>query len=467
MAADKISIIRTAFENVDMNKDGFLDKFEFGALLRVLDPGAWTSEKTYALFQAADVDGSGNLDLNELLDWMLKTPQEAAADDVTEEEADAVLKAFREVDVNKDGSLTKKEFGEMLKVLDPKLWDDKKIKKFFKAADKDGSGKLDYDEVKAWLEVKSKGAIEPPTEEEEMYTILTMVDGRSTGSLRLGDLIEYFELCKTAGLGPRLVQEVPQDCEGTPDTAEELTAAELAYLYAMVTANRDATGEDARAKIADEKAFCRTWTRIDWDAVGVQPDAIVGFGVFKRLLDLLTATMCIDRPHLLTWFSWAKTSRFELTDSMAEKVMIDLFLKVPRPEQPVLVAPIGSNDFNRLCFSMNIIDIHGRTGIPQGRIAILFQDILKTMPRKLAARQKVRYSYRPDGKTGVPATRYYVESSRRSEKKSIRGKAELSVLMESLFFALPPNLYLNVMDMVLAFLAHAAANPISPSKNLQ
>lgn len=36
---------------------------------------------------------------------------------------------------------------------------------------------------------------------------------------------------------------------------------------------------------------------------------------------------------------------------------------------------LPSEDFYRVCFSMDVLDTNGRTGIPRGQIALLFQAV--------------------------------------------------------------------------------------------
>jgi len=266
---------------------------------------------------------------------------------------------------------------------------------------------------------------------------------------------------------------VPQDCEGNPREAEDVSGMELAHLFLLAKTDRSADGEDAKAKIADEKSFCRG-SPLDLGSLSLDPEEVVGFGIFKQLLSMLTATMLIDRSHLLTTLAWGKTNRFEMTEAMGSQVMTELFLKTPKYDVPLISQPIGANDFNRLCFSMELIDATGRRGINQGRIAILFQDILKTMPKRIAERQKIRYSYRRGSTPGQVqgasnanvASNVNAQGRSRIDKKDLRGLTEVSILFETLFRALPPQRYVNCVDMVLSFLERARLNPVAPSKAL-
>eukprot|EP00913_Durusdinium_trenchii_P029992 g28105.t1 len=64
-------VVRQAFVNADIDCSGTLDIQEFGRLLQLLNPSCWSPERLERFFSRADKDGSGRVDLQETLDWLL------------------------------------------------------------------------------------------------------------------------------------------------------------------------------------------------------------------------------------------------------------------------------------------------------------------------------------------------------------------------------------------------------------
>jgi len=383
---------------------------------------------------------------------------------------------FQTADANNDGQLDLKEFQDLLRKLDPDKWDDTNSAKFFAAADADKNSKLDVQEILDWIfkshvhpsspggddsssssssssdsedgredhrQRRMKRGLrkeEKPTDEEMLYTLLTSQEGRVVGTLKLEDLVQVFAHCKGAGMDPRLPALVPQNCESHGDP-EDVSALELGHLFAMLQENRSATEEEARTQIANVKDVCRGMDQKDLQAVGLDGNAVVGFGIFKQLLPMLSATMCIDKDHLLSAFAWSRTNCFEMPEEMAIQVMERLFLKVETASAHVLQQNVSNNDLSRMLYTTELIDPAGKQGIPSGRIAIIFQEVLKTMPKKLSDRRRMRAA----GSTRKKKKKV----ERKHQHKHIVGRTQLSVLMEALFQALPARSYYNAMDMCL------------------
>eukprot|EP00441_Pelagodinium_beii_P019501 CAMPEP_0197682144 /NCGR_PEP_ID=MMETSP1338-20131121/96034_1 /TAXON_ID=43686 ORGANISM="Pelagodinium beii, Strain RCC1491" /NCGR_SAMPLE_ID=MMETSP1338 /ASSEMBLY_ACC=CAM_ASM_000754 /LENGTH=439 /DNA_ID=CAMNT_0043263573 /DNA_START=31 /DNA_END=1347 /DNA_ORIENTATION=+ len=427
-AAEVLENVRNKFVEADSDGNGLLDQEEFGKLLSLLNKRL-DPKRTEILFKAADKDGSGAVSTEEILNWILY------GDAPPDPSNDELAQAFKKADKNGDGSLTKKEFVVFLRGLDP-TWTQKKAMKLFKAADNDDSGKLDLSEIQVWYKKfkKQSEAEEHPVGEEGLYNLLQMKENRVMTRVRIGDLCEAFAFCKAGGLGPRVAKLIPQKC-GNADKAEDLSPLEMAHLWALVNTNREATEEEARLKVYDEKALCRNAeSQTDLEAINIDPDAVVGFGVFIQLLTMLTATMCIERGYIMSAFAWSKCDCFEMPESMAIAVMQRLFLKIPKDGLPILKEKVSSNDFARLCFSMNLVDASGANGIAHGRIAILFQDVIKTLPKRLSDRQRLwhqaRNAYEDKAKFNDK------DSDKKLKRDYISGREELSCLMEALQLAL-------------------------------
>eukprot|EP00913_Durusdinium_trenchii_P018866 g17728.t1 len=270
---------------------------------------------------------------------------------------------------------------------------------------------LETDEVEAWL--REYLAKMGTSEEEELYMLLTWRDNRNAGPLRLDDLLGAFLLCTSAGMNARFRGQVPQQVPGFFE-AHNVSPMEFVMLFDHLREHRDATE--------------------------------------RRLLI---------------------PEHFQLTDAVIEKVLEKVFMKVPKAKESVLAQSVSENDFYRVCFSMDVLDTNGRTGIPRGQIALLFQDILRNMQQKLADREALKKPYR--SRKDLPLTD---KSPKKGSKGSsgatpatsgsptaplvpvclrheLKGTKEIGLLLEMLWANLPGRPFPTVMDMILNFLERA------------
>merc|ERR1712048_258044 len=105
--------------------------------------------------------------------------------------------------------------------------------------------------------------------------------------------------------------------------------------------------------------------------------------------------------------------------------MEDVFLKVGKPGGHILQVPIVQNDFVRMCHAMGIIDRTEKKGLAQGKAGLVFNNIIKHLPRYLLYRAITRYSDRGKFKKKP--------RKRKHEHQRILGRTQLSILMEELF----------------------------------
>lgn len=102
--------VRTMFTTFDMNNDGFIDFMEYVAALSLVLKGG-VEQKLRWYFKLYDVDGSGCIDRDELLQIIKSIraingiPYNMSAEDFTN-------MMFDKIDVNGDGELSYEEFME-------------------------------------------------------------------------------------------------------------------------------------------------------------------------------------------------------------------------------------------------------------------------------------------------------------------------------------------------------------------
>mmetsp|Transcript_48938 Transcript_48938/g.79416 ORF Transcript_48938/g.79416 Transcript_48938/m.79416 type:complete len:452 (-) Transcript_48938:81-1436(-) len=408
----EFNAVTASFREADSDNDGTISSLEFLNLLQALQPSAWTEEKVAAVFKAADLDGNGYVDLNELLTfmfgvdkWDLRKYSGKNGDDDSSESGDASSSSSSDSGSRRPStSSSSSSLGVRKK-----------------------GRKEDRKQKKAVRNTKNE---EPPTNPEEMYELLTMRHGMVEGVLKLQDLVQLFAECKCAGLGPRLAQLVPQDCGKWGREPEDVSALELGHLYALIKENPAATVKDALVQIDNVKEVCRPEVQglegIEVSSLGLDHDDAVGFGDFKKMVEFLSAAMLLDQDTILAAMASQATGRFEMTEAMATAVAQRAFLKIGKGDTHVLAIPIKSNDFSRMCFTSNLIDKSRTRGLAQGQIALIFQATIKYMPRHLLARETLRTESR-----GLKPRK------RKHNHISVLGRTQLSILVESLFKELP------------------------------
>ncbi|KAG2446603.1 hypothetical protein HYH02_008588 [Chlamydomonas schloesseri] len=140
MKADEVDQLRELFVAADTNKNNLIDFEELRAALTKLGRAVDDAELR-RLFDAADVDGSGELDYREFVAALV-------GQDVVERCSTARRGAFKEIDTDGDGYLTPEEVLRMM----PPGSTLEEAREMVKAADVDGDGRLDLNELELILQ---------------------------------------------------------------------------------------------------------------------------------------------------------------------------------------------------------------------------------------------------------------------------------------------------------------------------
>ncbi|XP_012501365.1 PREDICTED: guanylyl cyclase-activating protein 3 [Propithecus coquereli] len=99
--------VNQVYNTFDMNKDGFIDFFEFIAAINLIVREKM-QQKLKWYFKLYDADGSGSIDKNELLDIFIGVQALGGQQTLSPEEFTNLV--FRKIDINNDGELTLEEF---------------------------------------------------------------------------------------------------------------------------------------------------------------------------------------------------------------------------------------------------------------------------------------------------------------------------------------------------------------------
>merc|ERR1711910_321690 len=128
---------KEAFDEFDTDKSGTISPEELLGVLRAMGQNP-TEDELLNLVLEVDIDGNGTIEFEEFISMMKKKASEV------DEEAD-LREAFKIFDRDKDGFISMKELKKVCSMMGTMLTKEE-LDQFMAEADKDGNGKLDYDE---------------------------------------------------------------------------------------------------------------------------------------------------------------------------------------------------------------------------------------------------------------------------------------------------------------------------------
>jgi len=153
---------------LDLDGDGVISAEEFQEFGITLDPMGWSDAKTKRAIASMDADKNGSVDEAEFVQFYLKINQDKADDQFIEgikkmkdtankarelykerglkKRRSALTALHRMLDLDSDGVVSRAEFAEFGRSLDPGGWSDDKTRLVLQKMDRDRSGDVDKDE---------------------------------------------------------------------------------------------------------------------------------------------------------------------------------------------------------------------------------------------------------------------------------------------------------------------------------
>ncbi|XP_023321690.1 neo-calmodulin [Eurytemora carolleeae] len=128
---------KEAFDEFDKDGSGSISTKELLGVMRSMGQNP-TEDEVLELVMEVDLNGDGTIDFQEFLQMMKKKSSE-------EDQMEDLREAFRMFDRNKDGFIDLVELRKVTSIMGATL-STTEIQEFMKEADKDGNGKIDYDE---------------------------------------------------------------------------------------------------------------------------------------------------------------------------------------------------------------------------------------------------------------------------------------------------------------------------------
>ena len=184
----EIFSLKAVFDEADADGSGEIDLDEFTKLVWKLQ-GSINRAEIEDMFQAVDADGSGEIDYDEFKLWWTSAPmeklreehnrrmgvsQEWDADDLerrmavkrAELEEQRLVRTFKSVDADGSGEIDLDEFRTLFRRMAPHL-SDQTMRYTFECIDADGSGEVDFDEFKSWWYSEDGLALRGVKDEQE------------------------------------------------------------------------------------------------------------------------------------------------------------------------------------------------------------------------------------------------------------------------------------------------------------
>ena len=146
LSEKEIAKIKRQFLVLDKDGSGEISEDELRGIFQ--DPRLkMTEEDIDKLFTEFDLDGSGLINISEFLILMSNRENKELKELVHRAIIlrSAIRKAFREFDKNGDGWINKKEFKSVMRIQKARMTETQ-IDAMVKVADRNGDGKIDYDE---------------------------------------------------------------------------------------------------------------------------------------------------------------------------------------------------------------------------------------------------------------------------------------------------------------------------------
>jgi len=128
---------KEAFDEFDKDGSGSISTKELLGVMRSMGQNP-TEDEVLELVMEVDLNGDGTIDFQEFLQMMKKKSSE-------EDQMEDLREAFRMFDRNKDGFIDLIELRKVTNLMGATLSSDE-IQEFMREADKDGNGKIDYEE---------------------------------------------------------------------------------------------------------------------------------------------------------------------------------------------------------------------------------------------------------------------------------------------------------------------------------
>ncbi|XP_041361658.1 calmodulin-2/4-like [Gigantopelta aegis] len=140
---DQFQKIKLGFQAIDRNKNGYITETDLKEVVHLLGQNMSDRDIT-DMMRKADKNGSGNIEFEEFVEML--APRFKEKDEVERE----MKEAFQMFDTDGDGFINERELRVALTRVGEALTD-AQVQDVFRDADKDGDGRISYDEFAKYI----------------------------------------------------------------------------------------------------------------------------------------------------------------------------------------------------------------------------------------------------------------------------------------------------------------------------
>ncbi|CAL8068507.1 unnamed protein product [Calicophoron daubneyi] len=143
LSKQRISELREIFQFIDRDNGGTVSGQELSTLIRLVSSD-YTENQIKLLMNKADMNGDGEMGFDEFVRLLSSEPSGQ------QEDTSATREAFEVFDADNDGFITKSELHQVMTRIGH-AFTDEEVEEMLAEADKDGDGRVTYEEFEAML----------------------------------------------------------------------------------------------------------------------------------------------------------------------------------------------------------------------------------------------------------------------------------------------------------------------------
>lgn len=245
------------------------------------------------------------------------------------------------------------------------------------------------------------------TTEGELWGILACGDALR---LEVREFVKVARLAWASGLSTRMRSAVPMlEFPTELRNPEDISSGEVEWLCLLVIEDMEVTEGEVRLKLDHVKDACRK-QEASYEIASCS-SRFLDAAQFKKVLELISCIMLIDKEYVVSHMAWCLTGRFEMTDTMAALIAIssrkhrqhkvaaaaraseanaeslwaefaEIGMSALEPEMPdisALGAPFLARDFQIFAHNSSMIERDGLAGVSFGEMVTVYLRVQKKM----------------------------------------------------------------------------------------
>lgn len=314
----------------------------------------------------------------------------------------------------------------------------------------------------------------------EVWDLLTRVEGTYGRTITVGDFVDVFQRAKDTGLDAELALTAPvtdEDGMAGGTRVEDVLPEQVGRLCELVLDGEVATMSDG------EVWFELTITKSDRMTTGQKDELLhrdlrereIDHKQFGKILPILARSLSLDKQVILSHISWLKTKVFEAPAPLLALVLQQCANNNKgrqskeeayrgSPDVSILDLRFTLNDQVKLCINGHLVEEKdsGHAGIPPGELQQLFFTMSRKLQEKVEARMELHKEAHPHYMGKVPT----IKKLGKDEQDGFEGAEAFQVLMEELFKLCPTGKFVSPLAMVVHMIRQGTENPLMSEETM-